>query len=160
MDSVFKSFIDSHMGEANSDTEATDFIGAYLRELNKEKHNEDSTFEGIMFALLKLKRTYVYIVICVLENNQNVPWFCPSEKQLIQIIGDLFTAGTETTATTLLWGLTYMMRNPEVQEELHKEIDTILGPDQPPSYKDRDQMPYTEACLLEIQVLKKYLYDI
>ena len=74
------------------------------------------------------------------------------EYQLVRIIGDLFTAGTETTATTLLWGLTYMMRNPEVQREVQKEIIEVLGPDQCPSYQDREKMPYTEATLLEIQV--------
>ena len=46
MDKVFRKFIDLHKDEAKSDKEATDFIGAYVRELEKEKDNKDSTFEG------------------------------------------------------------------------------------------------------------------
>ena len=74
------------------------------------------------------------------------------EYQLVRIIGDLFTAGTETTATTLLWGMIYMMRNPEIQRQVQTEIINVLGPDQPPAYTDRGKMPFVEATILEIQV--------
>lgn len=38
---------------------------------------------------------------------------------------DLFAAGTETTSSTLLWGMLYMMMNPEVQKNVQKELDEV-----------------------------------
>lgn len=37
------------------------------------------------------------------------------EENLIQIVADLFVAGIETTATTLLWALLYMVIYPDIQ---------------------------------------------
>lgn len=37
------------------------------------------------------------------------------EENLLMSTADLFLAGTETTATTLRWGLIFMMNHPEIQ---------------------------------------------
>ena len=72
-------------------------------------------------------------------------------EQLVRTIGDLFVAGTETTGTTLLWGIIYMMRHPEIQERVQTEIDEVLQ-GREPRFEDRERLPYTEACVYEIQV--------
>ena len=43
-----------------------------------------------------------------------------------------------------------MLRYPKVYARVQKEIDDIIGNSRLPSMKDKLQMPYTEACLLEI----------
>lgn len=40
--------------------------------------------------------------------------------------GDLWTGGMETTVTTLRWAIIYLIRNPDVQEHLHDEIDQVI----------------------------------
>ena len=51
---------------------------------------------------------------------------------------DLFTAGAETTSTTLTWTIIHLINNPEVQKKVHDEIDNILGNSQPTlEYKGR-----------------------
>ena len=51
---------------------------------------------------------------------------------------DLFTAGAETTSTTLTWALINLINYPEVQKKVHDEIDNVLGSNQPTSdYKGR-----------------------
>ena len=67
-------------------------------------------------------------------------------------MGDLFGAGTETTTSTLRWAIVYLLRNPDVQERAQKEIDDVIGRNVP-GMKDRQKMPYVEACLHEIQRL-------
>ncbi|CAJ1060176.1 cytochrome P450 2J6-like [Xyrichtys novacula] len=64
---------------------------------------------------------------------------------------DLFGAGTETTATTLYWGLLYMIYYPHIQEKVCAEIDTVVGSSRVPSLSDRENLPYTNAVIHEIQ---------
>nr|XP_028602669.1 cytochrome P450 2D6-like [Podarcis muralis] len=67
------------------------------------------------------------------------------------IITELFAAGTETVATTLRWGLLYMIQNPEVQSKVQKEIDDVIGKNRSATMGDQASMPYTHAVINEIQ---------
>ena len=74
-----------------------------------------------------------------------------ADFQLLFVIADLFTAGTETSATTLAWAIIYMLHHPEIQKQVQEEIHHHLGYDRMPRMKDKPSLPYTEACILEIQ---------
>lgn len=64
---------------------------------------------------------------------------------------DLFLAGSETTSTTLTWAALYMVRYPDVQKKVQDELDKVVGQNRHPSIKDKPNLPYTEAVLMEIQ---------
>ncbi|XP_056304925.1 cytochrome P450 2B4-like isoform X2 [Danio aesculapii] len=73
------------------------------------------------------------------------------EENLVITAADLFMAGTDTTETTIRWGLLFLIQNPDVQERCHEEIIQVLGYDRLPSMDDRDRLPYTHATVHEIQ---------
>ncbi|XP_063059519.1 cytochrome P450 2J2-like isoform X2 [Engraulis encrasicolus] len=70
---------------------------------------------------------------------------------------DMFEAGTETVTSTLRWALLNMIKYPVIQEEVHSEIERVVGRSRPPCLADRVYMPYTNAVLHETQRLGNIL---
>ncbi|KAJ8017126.1 hypothetical protein DPEC_G00014520 [Dallia pectoralis] len=71
-------------------------------------------------------------------------------ENLIQSVSNLFAAGTDTTATTLRWGLKLMAKYPHIQDRVQEEISKVIGSRQLMA-EDRRNLPYTDAVTHEIQ---------
>ncbi|XP_021957315.1 methyl farnesoate epoxidase [Folsomia candida] len=68
---------------------------------------------------------------------------------LVTTLGDLYFAGTDTTATTLSWMMLYFTKFPETQKKFQSEIESITGNTRAITVSDRPNMPYTEALIAE-----------
>jgi long-chain fatty acid omega-monooxygenase len=71
-------------------------------------------------------------------------------EQLSFIVRDLLLAGTETSATTLLWSMILLANNPQVLKKMQQEVDSVLPRDALPSLADKTRLPYVEATICEI----------
>ncbi|XP_007497100.2 vitamin D 25-hydroxylase isoform X1 [Monodelphis domestica] len=85
-----------------------------------------------------------------MDKGRNDPGSTYSKENLIFSVGELIIAGTETTTNVLRWAILFMGLYPNIQAQVHKEIDLIVGPNRTPSLEDKPQMPYTEAVLHEV----------
>ncbi|XP_036842863.1 cytochrome P450 2K1-like [Oncorhynchus mykiss] len=73
-------------------------------------------------------------------------------ENLIQTVANLFAAGTDTTGTTLRWGLLLMAKYPDIQDRVQEEISRVIGSRQA-LVEDRKNLPYTDAVIHETQRL-------
>ncbi|CAF99656.1 unnamed protein product, partial [Tetraodon nigroviridis] len=97
-----------------------------------------------------MPRHYVDAYLDELERNVGDPSSSFSYENLIYSVGELIIAGTETTTNTLRWAMLYMALYPNIQERVHREIDSVLPNGRMPTLEDKQKMPYVEAVLHEI----------
>ena len=57
--------------------------------------------------------------------------------------------GTETTSSSLLWAILFLLHYPEVQRKVQLEIDEVVGPNRRVTLQDKASLPYTNAVLTE-----------
>lgn len=72
-----------------------------------------------------------------------------TEDNLEGVVLDLFGAGTDTTASSILWAIIYLVNNPDVQEKLRNELTEVVGPNCQPLLNDRNNLPYCESVITE-----------
>ena len=95
-------------------------------------------------------RDFVDLYIQVSRDSKEERSDVFSQDSMLQVILELFIAGSETTYNTLNWAFLFMAEHPETQARCLKEIDDNVG-DKHIEFADRSKMPYIEATISEIQ---------
>ncbi|KAI6185418.1 (pine wood nematode) hypothetical protein [Aphelenchoides besseyi] len=124
------SVIDDHLADhdyTHGPFEPTDFIDAYLMEMQKNKTEGKESFFGY-----KHKDSIIQI-----------------RRQLQNIAFDVYVAGQETTAATVTWTIAYLLCHLDVQEKMQEELSREIGSDRLVKMSDRLQLPYTNAVIFE-----------
>ncbi|XP_033743634.1 cytochrome P450 2B4-like [Pecten maximus] len=73
-----------------------------------------------------------------------------TDVQMLRSIGDLFSAGTETTTTAIRWAILFLLYHPDVKERMVEEIHDVVGTSRFPTLNDKENMPYSEAVITEV----------
>ncbi|KAI9438791.1 cytochrome P450 [Lactarius indigo] len=73
-----------------------------------------------------------------------------SEREQAWLVGDMLSAGGETTSTALHWWLLALLAHPEVQARAHAELDEVVGYARPPTFADLPSLPYICAMVKEV----------
>ena len=77
-----------------------------------------------------------------------------NETDLVYLLRDFVTAGTETVATQLCWAVVLLGNHPQILKRLQKELDGVVPRDRLPSIDDKAKLPYMEATILEIMRIR------
>ncbi|XP_035378699.1 cytochrome P450 2K1-like isoform X1 [Electrophorus electricus] len=137
------------------------WFGLWLKDRKTIMTNREKTLKDIMQIVHSLQETLNPqecrgIIDCFLACKQKMEAGEKNslfhEQNLLHIISNLFAAGTETTSTTLRWGILLMAKYPHIQDQVQQEIDRVVGGRQP-VLDDRKNLPYTDAVIHETQRL-------
>jgi cytochrome P450 len=71
-------------------------------------------------------------------------------REISAISGNLFGAGSDTSASTLCSFVLAAVMFPETVLKAQKEIDAVVGPDRSPDFDDLLKMPYVDAFVREV----------
>ncbi|KAM4696336.1 cytochrome P450 2G1-like [Rhinophrynus dorsalis] len=106
---------------------------------NEETLDPSSSRDMIDSFLIKMQQE---------KDNPNTEF---NMKNILMTLYSLLLGGTETVTTTLKHGLLLLVKYSEIQDKIHQEIDQVIGRNRAPNMNDRNNMPYTEAVINEIQ---------
>uniref|UniRef100_A0A3B1KB66 Cytochrome P450, family 17, subfamily A, polypeptide 2 n=1 Tax=Astyanax mexicanus TaxID=7994 RepID=A0A3B1KB66_ASTMX len=77
-----------------------------------------------------------------------------TDDHVLMTAAEAFGAGVETTSTTLLWTIAFLLHHPQVQDRLHAELDEQVGRDRPPALSDRSNLPFLDSALCEVMRIR------
>ncbi|KAI1377149.1 cytochrome P450 2D18 [Hypoxylon crocopeplum] len=73
-----------------------------------------------------------------------------SRDEIDVMCGNLLEGGTDTMATLILTLCQAMAMHPHIQEEVHAHIDSVVGEDRMPSWKEYERLPYITMVVKEL----------
>ncbi|KAF7840648.1 cytochrome P450 77A1 [Senna tora] len=71
------------------------------------------------------------------------------EEELVTLVSEVISAGTDTSATALEWALLHLVMDQAIQDRLYKEIVDCVGENGVVSETDVEKMPYLGAVVKE-----------
>lgn len=135
-------------------------LGSWIKNRKLIQKNMEITVRDVKSLIQQLKETLNPqicrgLVDCFLIRKHKDEDSCVenthfNEKNLIYTVTNLFAAGTDTTATTLRWGLLLMAKYPHIQDKVQEELSRVVG-SREVQVDDRKNMPYIDAVIHETQ---------
>lgn len=112
--------VDNHKRTFHAENEPRDLMDVYIKNILSEDGPSTFTEQQLLAVCLG--------TICTFE-------ILGSEVILSSI--DMFVAGSETTNKSIGFAFLYLVRKPELQSRIQKELDAVIGRERKPRLEDR-----------------------
>ncbi|OAX38481.1 cytochrome P450 [Rhizopogon vinicolor AM-OR11-026] len=125
------------------------FVPGYLSQLKAWHREELALFDGLLDVVRRQMRDGTAIPSAakfILENQRQ---YGLQDKELSFLVGGIFGAGVETTATTITFMMMAAATHPEAQDRVQNELDNIVGCARLPTFEDQEMLPQATAFMLE-----------
>ncbi|KAK1808405.1 hypothetical protein LTR12_017238 [Friedmanniomyces endolithicus] len=93
--------------------------------------------------------TFMDKVLDQAESEKRMDGLSYSNHELWFMGGTLTEGGSDTSASIILAFVQAMVAYPEVQKKAQAQIDSVVGGDRSPNWKDYDSLPYVAQCVKE-----------
>ncbi|KAF8104557.1 hypothetical protein N665_0171s0061 [Sinapis alba] len=153
MTSMFSDFFPGGVGRF------MDWISGQNKRLDHVFSELDTFFQNILNDHLKPGRRVaerydiINVMIDMMEKEREGDSFRLTTDHLKGMISDIFLAGVSTSASTMIWAMTELIRNPRVMKKVQDEIRTTLGEDDKKeriTEEDLNKLHYFKLMVKEI----------
>ncbi|XP_008791304.2 flavonoid 3'-monooxygenase CYP75B137-like [Phoenix dactylifera] len=72
-----------------------------------------------------------------------------TDTDIKALLLNLFTAGTDTTSSTVEWALSELVKHPDILRKAQLELDSVVGGDRLVSESDLPNLPFMQAIIKE-----------
>ncbi|KAL4578749.1 hypothetical protein LXL04_014880 [Taraxacum kok-saghyz] len=118
--------------------EAFRIAGGFIKErMDEPKGNVDTRSKDYLDVLLEYRGDGVEEPSMFSSTTINI------------IVFEMFTAGTDTTTSTLEWAMAELLHNPHIYEKLRIELRTTISLNENLDEKHIDKLPYLKAVIKE-----------
>ncbi|KAJ8451474.1 hypothetical protein Cgig2_017865 [Carnegiea gigantea] len=73
-----------------------------------------------------------------------------SDTEIKALLLDLFTAGTDTSSSTVEWAIAELIRHPRILAQVQQELDSVVGQNRLVSESDLPKLTYFQAVIKEV----------
>ncbi|XP_027155775.1 cytochrome P450 76A1-like [Coffea eugenioides] len=123
---------------------AFDIAGLYLKERIIESNRDETDHPSPE----KRRRDYLDVLLHYRgESAEEPPEFSPTTINII--VFEMFTAGTDTTTSTLEWATAELLRSPKTLEKVQAELRSVISLGTKIEEKHLDNLPYLKAVVKE-----------
>ncbi|KAM7518188.1 hypothetical protein LguiB_017150 [Lonicera macranthoides] len=145
MDLFFQELIDEHLDPERKSSAREDIIDIFLQLKRDQSSSIALTFNHIKAMLLvKLFFPSNTRAFCSVSSNHilNVLLF-------LYYLQDILLGGTETSASTVIFAMTELMKNPTVMEKAQEEVRKIIGKKGSVDEDDLKNLPFLKMVVKE-----------
>uniref|UniRef100_A0A5B6ZBJ4 Flavonoid 3'-monooxygenase n=1 Tax=Davidia involucrata TaxID=16924 RepID=A0A5B6ZBJ4_DAVIN len=72
-----------------------------------------------------------------------------TDTEIKALLLDLFTAGTDTSSSTVEWAIAELIRHPKILAQARNELDSVIGPDRLVTESDLTKLTFLQAIIKE-----------
>nr|QRV61378.1 F3'H [Litchi chinensis] len=95
------------------------------------------------------KHTDMLTTLISLMDNADADGEKLTETEIKALLLNMFTAGTDTTSSTVEWAIAELIRHPKILAQAQKELDSVVGPNRLVTDMDLPHLTYFHAVIKE-----------